>query len=88
MNRHRWAFPKFQRSCIKHERWHAPHRYEKAKIEYCVQCGAAKFTLMGSPWAGPWQQFYRKREGLFKMLQGGMPPCEGLPANYEMPIGA
>lgn len=86
--KHRWAFPKFKRSGIKHERWHNLHLFEKSKIEYCVKCGAAKFVRMDSPWAGPWEIIYRKREGIFKLLRGGMPPCEGLPANYDMPIGA
>lgn len=80
--------PKFKRSWIKHERHHEAHAFERAKIERCVKCGAATFVLMGSPWAGPWYKFYRKREGIFKLVKGGMPPCEGLPADYDVPAGA
>jgi hypothetical protein len=85
--KHRWARPRFRRSNIKHENWHRPSVDSIPIKFYCIQCGAMRFFIRTKNYYGFWKVFMRPYDGILKEVRH-IPPCEGLPPNYEMPIGA
>jgi hypothetical protein len=89
--KHRWTVPKFRYGRIRPLA--PPVRPTRSKVSYCTQCGARTWNeyLNGFvPRAHYWRQarkFYAPFGGISSRIER-MPPCEGLPKDYDVPIGA
>ena len=85
---HKWATPKYSRSRIKGSK---STTIEGAGLtDYCVKCGAAKYLKSGSFYYRGGQfpkTFFAAYGNIFQYVKN-IPPCEGLPDNYNPPIGA
>jgi len=80
---HRWA--KTRRS-----RWYAwgnTPGYITPILQHstCIQCGATKWIARRAPFK---HELYLQPMGNVTQRVRRMPACEGLPATYDMPVGA
>lgn len=88
--KHRWSPTRYHR--------HAEQRLQQ--VRHCVKCGGTAMDISVivdkkslpypravyfAPLAGTWTRVWPVAKYAIK---AGMPKCEGLPANYEAPIGA
>lgn len=84
--KHRWAKLKWRQYGI---RPHDPKPVRMPHLASCVQCGAKRYLKSGVH--SGWRTFptlcFAAYGDIYRDVVH-MPPCEGLPANYDAPIGA
>ncbi len=86
--KHHWARWKRRRQYLG-GRWLAPEDqvYPRLRLGHCINCGAVSWSRRSyKNGKVTYRVYYTPYGGLTRVVVK-VPPCEGLPENYEPPMG-